>query len=255
MGDGVYETMRSIRGKLFAPELHAARLLEALAAVRINAPWKAEQLVEIWRETLGHNGGGDLVIRTTVTRGVGGGGFNRIPGAASTVVVQTRPLPEIGALRARGMSLGIVPILRPLPFGREVVKTISTGAMALAREICGTDEALLLDHKGDVAEGAASAIFAVVGGTIVVPPPGRVLASVSRAILTKSVPVTVQSFTAEDLRSADAIVVSNVSWGPVGVREFAGRAYAVDEPSVLRLQAAWDEALEATASGSVPTFA
>lgn len=243
LGDGVYETLRSVRGRLLAPERHAHRLLGALEAVRIAPPWKEESLIALWAETLGQNGGGDFAIRTTVTRGVGVGGFSR-PSGVPTAVVQVRPLPETGAMRARGISLGLVPVLRPLPFGREVVKTLSTGAMALAREICDADEALLLDHVGNVAEGAATAIFAVVGDRIVAPPPDRVLPSVSRSLLADRVPILVQTFTAEDLRSADAIVATNISWGPIGVREFAGRGYAVDHPEVKRLQAAWDGVLE-----------
>lgn len=249
LGDGVYETMRSVRGRLLAPARHAERLFEALAAIRITPPWNPGALVDLWAETLTHNGGGDLVLRTTVTRGVGTGGFGPT-GGAPTALVQVRSLPDVPALRTRGISLGLVPILRPLPFGRTVVKTISSGALAMAREICGADEALLLDHMGDVAEGAASAIFAVVDGVLVAPPAHRVLPSVSRSLLAERVPLVVQRFTAEDLRAATAIVATNVSWGPVGVREFAGRAYPVDDPAIVALQAAWDAVLGDAANGA-----
>lgn len=243
LGDGVYETLRSVKGRLLAAERHADRLLGALEVVRITPPWNEGALIALWKEILDQNGGGDFVIRTTVTRGVGIGGFSR-PSGPPTAVVQVRLLPETEELRARGITLGLVPVQRPLPFGDAIVKTLSAGAFALAREVCGADEALLLDQGGNVTEGTASALFAVVGNRIMAPPSDRVLPSVSRQLLAERVPILVQPFTAEDLRHADAIVATNISWGPVGVREFAGRGYALDHPEVKRLQAVWDSLIE-----------
>ncbi len=81
----------------------------------------------------------------------------------------------------------------------------------------GAEEAILLNHDGDVAEGASSNIFAVRGGTVVTPPvDAGILSGITREIVIDlcpdvGVPVREERLPPEDLRSADeAFLTSSV---------------------------------------------
>jgi branched-chain amino acid aminotransferase len=72
----------------------------------------------------------------------------------------------------------------------------------------GYDDALLLDHQGYVAEGAASNFFLEKNGILMTPPKGNILPGITRATvfgLAEELGITVQEkhFTPEEMKGAD----------------------------------------------------
>jgi branched-subunit amino acid aminotransferase/4-amino-4-deoxychorismate lyase len=240
LGDAVFDTIRSYRGRLFRFEDHADRLFEGLEEMRIPAPFSRDELAGIFTELIRRNGGSDRVVRITVSRGLGAGGYRLSEGARPTVYANSRPVPDVAALRAVGVRLEVSPVPRPLPF-LNVVKTTSLGAMALARTLSEAFEVIMRDAEGFVAEGAASTLFAIRGDSIVTPASARrLLPSVTRHVIEKLAVVKEARMTLEEFLSSDAIFLAATSAGPVPVRAVDDRVYAITHPVLLRLLDAFD---------------
>src|SRR5437588_677700 len=70
-GDGVFEGMRSYRGKVFRLEQHLKRLWDSARAICLEIPLSREALAKAVNDTLAVNGIRDGYIRLVVTRGAG----------------------------------------------------------------------------------------------------------------------------------------------------------------------------------------
>ena len=68
-GDGLFETLRASRGKIFRLEQHVDRLLNSLPHIFIDLPMTRFELMTIIQDTLERNNHKEAIIRMTVTRG------------------------------------------------------------------------------------------------------------------------------------------------------------------------------------------
>jgi branched-subunit amino acid aminotransferase/4-amino-4-deoxychorismate lyase len=240
LGDGVFDTLRTYRGGWFRFARHADRFFAGLDEVRIAPPFTHAGLRGILDELLGMNGLDEAVARVTVTRGAGSGGYRFDPSTPPTVYASLRPVPDMARLRREGVSLGSSAIPRPLPF-LHVVKSTSVGAMALARMLSEDDEVVLPDAEGRVAEGAASWILAVIDGRAVTPRSSRLLRSITRGVVEEYLEIEERDLAFDDLRAAEALMISATSFGPVPVRRFEEIAFPLDHPLFARIFAGYDE--------------
>lgn len=231
LGDGVFDTLRTYRGKFFRFSAHADRLFTGLAEVRISAPFDADGLHNILLELIRANGGADAVARITVTRGIGGGGY-RLGDGPPTVYASLRALPDVDTLRREGVTLGISKVPRPLPF-LSVVKTTSVGAMALARLLDDAYETIMLDADGFVAEGSGSTVYAVRGGDVVTSN-SLTLPGITAQVIEELVQVKRQRMTPDELFTSDAIFLASTSTGPIPVRSYE------NHPIVLKIIQGFD---------------
>ena len=166
-GEGLFETMRAYRGRVFRLAQHLERLSAGAADIGL-APPPEERLRGAIDEALAASGMRDAVVRLTVT-----------PGLAAkpdrpTVVVLARglklPPPEqyasgcaaicVPAAQVRGTALRRVKSLNYLD------KLLAQRAAAAA----GAHEAILVDADEYVVEGAMRNVFAVVNDILVTPP-------------------------------------------------------------------------------------
>src|SRR5271169_4019883 len=75
-GDGVFEGLRSYRGKVFRLEQHLKRLWESAKAIYLEIPLSREQVNDAIYQTLKANQILDGYIRLVVTRGAGSLGLD-----------------------------------------------------------------------------------------------------------------------------------------------------------------------------------
>ena len=68
-GDGLFETIRVNKGKIYFLEKHIDRLFKSLPQVLIDLPMTQLELVKIINETLNRNKFKNAIIRLEVTRG------------------------------------------------------------------------------------------------------------------------------------------------------------------------------------------
>ena len=182
VGDGVFETVKSVRGEAFALTRHLNRL--AISATGLGLP--APDLDAIRQGTLDVLAGSPKWelgrIRITYTSGPGPLGSDRGDQGTTAViaVAEQAPFPQTG-------DVTVVPWPRNERGALSGLKTISYGdnakALAYAHER-GGGEAIFGNLAGNLCEGTGSNIFIVLGGRLITPPlSSGCLAGVTRALV------------------------------------------------------------------------
>jgi len=174
-GDGVFEGIRSYRGRVFRLKEHLDRLWDSAKAIWLEMPLTKQQMARAIEETLAENRIEDGYIRVLVTRGVGTLGLdpNRCNDPQVIVIADRIELypPE---LYEKGLEIITVSTVRNHPAALSPrVKSLNYLNNILAKIEglqAGCIEALMLNHKGEVAECTGDNIFLVRNGRIATPP-------------------------------------------------------------------------------------
>ncbi len=174
-GDGVFEGIRVYGGKVFLLDQHIKRLYEGARAIRLEIPVSAQELTTAVEETVAANELQDGYIRLVITRGAGSLGLdiNRTSNPQVIIIADTISLypPQ---LYKQGLKLITASTIRNHPQALSPqVKSLNYLNNILAK-IEGTDadclEALMMNHKGEVAECTGDNIFIVKNGILKTPP-------------------------------------------------------------------------------------
>lgn len=219
-GDSVYEVIRTYDGRLFALDEHLARLERSADLLGIALPVDLGSLTKEIDATLAAAGNEESYIRLIVTRG--SGPINLDPNLAVhpcrvVIVAPYQALPE--SLYEEGAAIHLVSA------GRESGGAVPDGAksgnylvnlMALgtARRR-GAHEAVLLDSKGRVAEGASSNIFVCLGDHLHTPHlsvgilEGITRHKVFHLAQVMGLQLTERELRPEDLRAAEEIFLTS----------------------------------------------
>lgn len=185
-GDGVYDTMRAYKGRVFAQDRHLARLAKSAARVGLPAP-DAALLTRGLGATLEANSLTDAVLRITMTRGRLARRLDLSSAGSPSIAITADPL-VAGADDARriGSSVAISRYVRTALHPLAGVKSTSYQVSLLARDEArrlGHLEVLLANETGEICEGAAANVFIVQGETLVTPPANSgILAGVTREV-------------------------------------------------------------------------
>src|SRR5262245_18821273 len=95
-GDGVFETIRLLKGVPLFLDRHLARLRSGLIVLQFPPlRWDDEALAERCRRVMAANAASEGILRIVLTRGPGPRGFAPPTDAHPTLIVQTSPLPLI----------------------------------------------------------------------------------------------------------------------------------------------------------------
>ena len=86
-GDGVFEGIRSYKGRVFKLDEHLQRLYDSAKAIMLEIPISIEEMEEAVLETLRRNQLHDAYIRLVVTRGVGDLGLDPDKCPVPTIVI------------------------------------------------------------------------------------------------------------------------------------------------------------------------
>ncbi len=174
-GDGVFEGIRAYSGRVFRLKEHVERLYESAAAIALAIPMTREQMAAAIDGAIAHNGLKDAYIRVVVTRGSGSLGLDPRKTTDPQVVIITDKIslyPEelyehglkiITAATTRNHPNAVNPRIKSLNYLNNILAKME-GVQA------GCLEALMLNHKGEVAECTGDNIFLVKHGEIRTPP-------------------------------------------------------------------------------------
>ena len=175
-GDGVYETLRTYNRQPFLLDRHLARLRASADRLALEVRPTDADLETRMRDTMRRvNPGGEVTLRILVTRGVGELTYDPAACPRPTVVVIAHPHSGIPDTMLRdGISVVVASVLRNHP--RSVDPSIKSNnllnnVLAMQEAIRqGAYEAILLNHRGELAECSQSNLFAVRDGVVLTPP-------------------------------------------------------------------------------------
>jgi branched-chain amino acid aminotransferase len=187
VGDGVFETLKSIGGVPFAVRRHLERLRHGAERLGLDVPLSDPALRSVLDEVVTAAGVTEARVRVTVTGGVGPAGTRR-SGGRPTLVVAAAPLDPWPA----ETTAVTVPWPRNDMAALAGVKVTSFAenvhALAEARKV-DASEAIMPNTRGNLCEGTGTNVFAVVDGLLVTPPlMAGCLPGVTRALVLEVVP-------------------------------------------------------------------
>jgi branched-chain amino acid aminotransferase len=181
VGDGVFESVKTLHGRPFALSRHLERLARSATGLGLAAPDEKEvrrgvdEVLAGTDDPLGR-------LRITLTAGPAPMGSGRGDGPATLVVAYSAIEPQSGST-----TVATVPWTRNERGATAGLKTTSYAenviALARAQELGGT-EAVLANTRGDLCEGTGSNVFYVVDGELRTPTlASGCLAGITRALV------------------------------------------------------------------------
>lgn len=174
-GDGVFEGLRVYSGKVFRLQQHLDRLEESARAIHLELPISLQQLTADTNETVAKNGISDGYIRMIVTRGAGPLGLDPFKCSDPQVIIiadsitlypdsfYENGLELVTASTIRNHPAALSPRIKSLNYLNNILAKME-GLKA------GCIEALMLNHKGEVAECTGDNLFVVKNGRLNTPP-------------------------------------------------------------------------------------
>lgn len=253
-GTGVFEGIRcytTAEGPaLFRLEEHLQRFAAGAGLLGMTLP-SMEELANACRAVVAGNGLASAYVRPLAFYGAGGMGFRLADNPTHVLVAAW----EWGAyMGEQGLRDGIA--LRTstwrkistnaLPSNLKVAGAYANSVLAFREAVAaGADEALLLNERGDVAEGSGENVFAVRGRRVVTPPPSDMnLPGITRdAVLTLAADLGYEveeaTLTRPELLAADEVFLTGTAAEVTPVREIDRRPIGSGPPGPVtrRLQA------------------
>ena len=250
LGDGLFDTALALGGRVAFEDAHIARLVAG--AETLGIPAEADRIRAAMRALAGQGndkGRGDadrLAIRTTLTRGSGPRGLKPPPDPHPTLFATAAPSAKGAAFAP--LRLWPTPIARNDTSPAARLKTLGyLDAVLAARDAAaaGFDEALFRNTRGFVACAGTGNLFALIGGTLVTPPPADgVLAGITRAEVLgvaaeSGLRAEERSLGLSELRGAEAVFLTNSLRLLAPVTAIGDTALdSAGHPAVARLMAA-----------------
>ena len=213
-GDGVFEGLRIYSGRVFRLDEHLKRLWNSAKAIWLDIPIRQDDLARAVNETVKVNGIDDGYVRLVVTRGAGTLGLNPNKTSDPQVIIITddialypdefyeHGLEIVTASTIRNHPAALSPRVKSLNYLNNILAKIE-GLQA------GCEEALMLNHKGELAECTGDNIFLVTGGRLRTPPiDAGILEGITRAVVIElaiemDIPVQEIPLTRHDVYIAD----------------------------------------------------
>ena len=235
-GDGIYEVIPAYGGRPFRWSQHLDRLNGNLAEVGIPQPMSSDEWASVLEELLVAGGEKDQSIYLQVTRGVAPRDHAFPADVMPTVFAYNqilRPVPE------KILRDGVTAItMQDIRWQRCDIKTTSLLANVWLRQqaiASGASEAILV-RDGEVTEGAATNVFAVIDNTIYTAPHStKLLPGVTRDLIVEllrshKVDHEERSFSMEQMRTAQEIWLTSSTKELVPVVRLDGAPVADGRP-------------------------
>lgn len=253
-GDSAYETLRTYSGRPFELGRHLQRLRRTIALLGFELRITDDDIEARIDACLSFAANDESYLRVIVSRGVGDMTYRFERIAAPTVVVFAKPLEPVSlCLYEQGARAAIVSIRRnPVEALNPAMKASNLINNALAaREAMaqGAFEAILLNTRGEIAEGAGSNIFMVKDGRLLTPPlTAGILPGITRGIVLEIAagigqPFEERTLSPIDLQTADELFLTSSlkEVGPLTTLDDAPIGNGRPGPVTLRLLAAYRE--------------
>jgi len=243
-GDGVYETLRAYRGRIFMLAEHLARLERSASLTQLQLPFGLDRLADLLRESLDRNQLREAYLRVTVSRGAGEIGLDPALCKRPTLVIIAlpfQPYPEsfytqgiaaIVAKTRRNAPEALPPQVKSLNFLNNVLAKMEAKA-------AGAHEALMLNQQGELTEGTTSNVFLVRNGRLRTPKVEcGILDGITRSVVLRlaheqGITTEEMRLTGDDLSTADECFLTNTTQEILPVTRVDGQAVGKGRPGPL----------------------
>ncbi|MBW4677710.1 MAG: aminotransferase class IV [Desmonostoc geniculatum HA4340-LM1] len=168
-GDGVFDTIAAVNGKIWWLDEHLDRLLEGCNSILLKHPWSKSELIDLSKETFLRTNQLNGRIRITITRGVGDVPSYSIDSCKPNLIIFATPLdfPEESTY-SKGLSLKSVyysrvfPKVKNLSFLPSVIGTIDA-------KNTGFDDSVFVNFSNYITEGTSWNIFLLTDNKLITP--------------------------------------------------------------------------------------
>jgi branched-chain amino acid aminotransferase len=240
-GDGVFEGLRSYSGTVFRLDAHLDRLWASARAICLEIPLSKAAVAKAVNDTLAANKLSDGYVRLVVTRGAGSLGLDpnrttnpQVIVIADTISLYPREFYEQGlkivtAATQRVQSAALSPRIKSLNYLNNIMAKLE-GLRA------GCVEALMLNHKGEVAECTGDNVFVVRSGVLLTPPPDAgILEGITRNAVMElaraaGIDCREATLTRHDLYTADECFLTGTAAEVIPVVDIDGRMIGPGTP-------------------------
>jgi branched-chain amino acid aminotransferase len=243
-GDGVFEGLRSYSGRVFRLDAHLDRLWASARAIALEIPLAKDVVAKAVNDTLAANKLVDGYVRLVITRGAGSLGLDpnrtknpQVIVIADTISLYPREFYEKGlrivtAATQRVHSAALSPRIKSLNYLNNIMAKLE-GLQA------GCVEALMLNHKGEVAECTGDNVFVVRSGSLLTPPPDAgILEGITRGAVmdlahAAGIACHEATLTRYDLYTADECFLTGTAAEVIPVVEIDGRKVGSGTPGPI----------------------
>jgi D-alanine transaminase len=242
-GDGIYEVVPVIGGKMVDKAPFLERLKRSLGELRIDMPMSEDEFVAMHEKLIELNGIDEGGVYSQITRGVADRDFAfPAPGTKPSVAAFTMKKQLIDNANARtGVKVVTVDDIR---WKRRDIKSIALLGQVMAKQAAvekGAFEGWMVED-GYVTEGTSSTAYIVKDGTIITRPlSNEILPGIRRKVIKqlcadKGVKLEERLFTVEEALAADEAFLSSATTLVMPIVEIDGHTIGGGQPGPVARQ-------------------
>jgi branched-chain amino acid aminotransferase len=260
-GTGVFEGERCYDTEhgpaIFRHHDHLTRLFQSAEAYYMPIPYTLEELRAATHELIAANGLRECYVRPIAFRGFGQMGLYPLDCPVDVSIAAWPWGAYLGeaakyqGVRAKVSSWRRFPQDSFVPHAKATGQYLNSILAKIEASKGGYEEAILLNHDGNVCEGSGENIYAVKQGRIITPPQtGGILDGITRRSIVQiardiGFEVVERDLARAELMTADEVFLTGTAAELVGVREVDDHPIGSGAagPITLQLQRAFDEVL------------
>ncbi|MEE4235730.1 MAG: D-amino-acid transaminase [Anderseniella sp.] len=242
-GDGIYEVVPVIGGKMVDKAPFLERLKRSLGELRIDMPMSEDEFVAMHEQLIKLNGIDEGGVYSQITRGVADRDFAfPAPGTRPSVAAFTMKKQLIDNANARtGVKVVTVEDIR---WKRRDIKSIALLGQVMAKQAAvekGAFEGWMVED-GYVTEGTSSTAYIVKDGVIITRPlSNEILPGIRRKVIKqlcaeKGVKLEERLFTVEEALAADEAFLSSATTLVMPIIEIDGQQIGGGQPGPVARQ-------------------